>query len=323
MSDKPLVSVLIPAYNHAAFIARTLQAVREQTYPHMELLVHDDGSSDQTRQVLERELPACRAVFQRVEFSSAPNQGSCRTLNLLIGKAKGEYLYLTASDDYPEPSAIEKEVSFLQNHPDYVLAVGDCRFIDQDGRPCGWDKDQNVTRDKNKTAYRTFAEFLSKQKKLNFSSPSFGSYASLYTGNYIPNGYLWRKAAADKIGPFTPQAPLEDFWMMLQLAKIGKMKFLPEVLFSYRQHEHNQIKNKARMDALTHKTRRYEETLLEKLSKQNALPAAVQRVFQEGVLRYKRGIPGLLTFSKYVKFSGERMEIRLFGVKIFTKYKAN
>ena len=74
-------------------------------------------------------------------------------------------------------------------------------------------------------------------------SQKFGTYQSLIRGNYIPNGYLLRKNIIDKIEKCTSDTPLEDWFLMLQFAKVSKIKFIDDILFSYRWHSCNSIKN--------------------------------------------------------------------------------
>ena len=91
-------------------------------------------------------------------------------------------------------------------------------------------------------------------KGFKFTSKLFGTYESIYCNNYIPNGYLIRKSIFEKTGLFTTEAPLEDYYLMLQISKYSKMKYLNEILFSYRMHNTNTIKNNKKMEMITLKT---------------------------------------------------------------------
>ena len=81
-------------------------------------------------------------------------------------------------------------------------------------------------------------------------------------GNYIPNGYLIRKNIFKTIGFFTTKAPLEDYWLMLQISKNGKLKFIDKNLLRYRWHDHNTVKNNKIMQSMTLKTFKYEIELI-------------------------------------------------------------
>ncbi|MDR2407780.1 MAG: glycosyltransferase family 2 protein, partial [Bacteroidales bacterium] len=124
MDQLPLVSVIIPAYNHEKYVQETITSIIEQTYKNIELIIINDGSKDATWQRILEMQDVCKARFTRVDFSTQENSGTCITLNRLIEKTHGEYVYLIASDDKAAPEAIEKEYAFLSKNPDYALAVG-------------------------------------------------------------------------------------------------------------------------------------------------------------------------------------------------------
>ena len=157
--------------------------------------------------------------------------------------------------------------------------------------------------------------------KMNFSSKAFGTYPSLYTGNYIPNGYLIRKSIFEKIGYFTPEAPLEDYWLMLQISKYAKMKYLNNILFSYRWHKTNTIKNTDRMQMFTEKTLEYEEKILSNISKEDVLPGVFDFIKNRHLYK-KVGIPYIFEILSYKKQNKKIRKIRLFNIDII-KFHVN
>lgn len=320
MNNQSLVSVLIPAYNHEKYIQETINSIINQTYQPIELIIVDDGSKDSTWQKIQELKEKCEQHFVRIHFETKQNEGTCQTLNKLISLAKGDFLYLIASDDLAEPKAIAKEIDFLKEHPDYVLVVGDNRFIDQDSQLCGWDEQGNIQYAPSQIKYATFAACLQKNAKLDFTGNNFGTYAQLYLGNHIPNGYLFRKSAMDAAGQFTPQAPLEDYWLMLQLAKQGKMKFLDEILFSYRQHPKNTIKNKEKMYQMDRQIRLYEQNLLKELDKKGTLSQSLQKVLYNGVLIKEKNFLGF-KILKYYQYKKYIYYLTFMGKTIYTYVK--
>ena len=170
-------------------------------------------------------LDKCKERFCNISFETQENQGTCATLNKLLSKAQGEFIYLIASDDIAKPEAIEVELNFLENNPDYGLAVGNSEIIDSTSKVCYWDKKRNIEYSKIKAKYKTFVDYAKATNKY-FNNEKFGTYNTLYMGNYIPNGYLIRKNVLDKIPKFTPEAPLEDWFMMLQLSKYTKFRYI-------------------------------------------------------------------------------------------------
>lgn len=134
LPSSPLVSVLVPCYNHARFIASTLDSVLEDGYSRIELLVLDDGSPDGSLAAIHEwgqrnagRLEAFRAWSQR-------NSGLCATLNRLIDASRGDVLVLLASDDRLVPGAIANWLEALRQNPTWLAVFGEANVIDGGGR---------------------------------------------------------------------------------------------------------------------------------------------------------------------------------------------
>lgn len=314
-----LVSVLIPAYNHENYIQETIESIINQTYPNIELIILDDGSKDKTWEKITELKPKCENRFVKIHFETKQNEGTCITLNKLLKLSSGEFVYIIASDDLAKPQAIEKEVKFLQDNPDYALAVGDNEYVDSMGKQIFRTQKAFTSNIKN-AKYKTVKEFLSSKLKIDFLSDDFGSYKTLYKENYIPNGYLIRKNIFETIGNFTKNAPLEDFWLMLQISKYKKMKYIDEILFSYRIHDTNTIGNSTRMRELTTQTRNYEQKLLEKYLT-NHKNDELLKIYNEGICYYQTGIPNILMLYKYQKINTRTLKVEIFNKTIYSKNK--
>ncbi len=310
---KHLISVIIAAYNHEKYVQETIQSIINQTYQNIELIIIDDGSKDSTWQKILEMKQACENRFERVIFETQENQGACKTLNKLISFMKGEYFFIIASDDAIKSNTIEKEYNFLSNNPDYALCVGNNEIIDSNSNVCYWDKERNIVYDKNKAKYLTFVDFLQHCAKFNFCSEKFGRYDKIYIGNHIPNGFLIRKSIFDKIGFFTPEAPLEDFWLHLQISKYAKMKYLDEILFSYRWHNANTIKQEEKMAQFDFMTREYENKILTNLDFNTVFPI-VKNVYENGVCYKKKGIPFIFEILSYRKGNKKYKKYKLFNI---------
>lgn len=317
--DFSLVSVLIPAYNHENYIQETIESIINQTYPNIELIILDDGSKDKTWEKITELKPKCENRFVKIHFETKQNEGTCITLNKLLKLSSGEFVYIIASDDLAKPQAIEKEVKFLQDNPDYALAVGDNEYVDSMGKQIFRTPKAFTSNIKN-AKYKTVKEFLSSKLKIDFLSDDFGSYKTLYKENYIPNGYLIRKNIFETIGNFTKNAPLEDFWLMLQISKYKKMKYIDEILFSYRIHDTNTIGNSTRMRELTTQTRNYEQKLLEKYLT-NHKNDELLKIYNEGICYYQTGIPNILMLYKYQKINTRTLKVEIFNKTIYSKNK--
>ncbi len=259
----PLISVCIPAYNHERYIRKCLEAVLTQDYPNIELIVIDDGSKDSTWSVLQELRPACEKRCRRVVMLHQENQGTCITLNRLFSLAQGEYIAITASDDAFLPHAFINLSNFLSSHPQTGLVVGKNLIMDENSVRCYWDAQRNNVYDKNQAVYRSFTESLTEHT----NRTQFGTYSELLKANHITNGWMFRKNLLSQIPPFTPKAPMEDWWFMLQISKVARISEIPEETFSYRWHAANTIKQAKKMHQLSLKTLQYEWKCVSKQKK--------------------------------------------------------
>ena len=112
--SNPLVSVVIPAYNAAKYIAETLESVRQQTWPALEAFVIDDGSLDETV-TLARSFES-----EKIRVLEQKNSGACVARNLGLRLSKGKYIQFLDADDVLSPEKIEKQVSVLEQNPGYL-----------------------------------------------------------------------------------------------------------------------------------------------------------------------------------------------------------
>jgi len=260
MTTDELVSVIIPAYNHEQYIREAIQSVIEQSYPHIELVIIDDGSIDNTWQIINEMRGQCEERFVKTIFETQNNQGICLTLNRLIELSSGHYIQFLASDDKLSIISTETLYNFLSVSPEYVLVVGRNEIIDSNSKICYWDNTRNIVYRKDEAKYLSFTDLLDQQ--INLQSSKFGSYENLLKGNHVPNGYLVKRSVFNKIGHYTMQAPLEDYWLMLQLSKIGKLKYVNKTTFYYRWHGKNTAHQTDKMKRMTIKTLQHEMDII-------------------------------------------------------------
>jgi glycosyltransferase involved in cell wall biosynthesis len=134
MVNPPLVSVLIPTYNHAKYVRRCLDSLLEDGWQNLEVLVIDDGSSDDSFNVIQEWRSQHQNAFYRFDLDRQTNRGLAATLNILIGKAMGQYIKILASDDYLIREGIQVGVNYLQKNSDKLAVFGDCLVVDENDR---------------------------------------------------------------------------------------------------------------------------------------------------------------------------------------------
>lgn len=126
-NNTPLVTVLLPAYNAGPYLREAVDSVLAQTFKDFELLVINDGSTDNTAEILASyDDPRMVVVHQQ-------NMGLIKTLNKGLGLAKGKWIARFDADDVCYPERLQLQVDFLQQHPDYVLISSEADYMDEHG----------------------------------------------------------------------------------------------------------------------------------------------------------------------------------------------
>ncbi len=231
----PLVSIVISAYNHETYVNSTLTSIANQSYPNIQLVIIDDGSSDKTADVITEFINDNTSRFINIFYISRPNKGLANTLNECLQHATGEYVYLIASDDIVANNAISILVEAMEENPKLGMACGDASFIDADNK--------TVVRTSAGKNYHTFVHFFTRNRKF-YSIPfnldnDFGTYESLLGGNYIPIGPLIRKSVYTNIGYYDTTLIYEDYDCWLRIAQHYPIKFIDQILANYRTHDTN------------------------------------------------------------------------------------
>ncbi len=215
---EPVVTVIVASYNHAPYIEQCILSVLQQTYPHIELLVVDDGSTDDSVQRIER-----LQEQYGFDFRTQKNKGLTCTLNEAIARAKGSLIAPFGSDDIMCPERIAKQVAYMQDKPEVGICAGNIELIDSGGELFP------EARQRRDTPFR----------RLDFDD------VFMERKPYPPAPtLLFRKEALEKVGGFDPQIRLEDLLIELKITHAGYyIDCLGEVLAQYRKHASNSSKN--------------------------------------------------------------------------------
>jgi glycosyltransferase involved in cell wall biosynthesis len=188
MRAPPLVSIVTPSYNQGRFLRRTIESVLNQSYPHIEYLVVDGGSTDDSVAILE-------SYGDRVWWVSEPDAGQADALNKGFARCRGELRAYLNSDDVLRPGAVDKVVAYFHAHPDWDLLYGRAQTIDEHDRVTG--------------TYRTAPFTLTRLAE---------------DSCICQPAAFWRTALAERLGPFNADLHYcMDYEYWLRAARAGAL----------------------------------------------------------------------------------------------------
>lgn len=203
------VSVVIPVFNAARYLTGAMDSILAQTFRDFEVIAVDDGSTDQSGVILEDY--ALRD--SRVRVIRRPNTGIVGALNDAIAVARGELIARMDADDISLPQRLEKQVAYLENHPDCVALGTDVLYTDPEGAP--------LIRHRPAEDHERIAAQLAEGNG----------------GAMIHPSVIFRRSAVNKAGGYRVRYQwVEDLDMYLRLSEQGRLANLLEVHLQYRQH---------------------------------------------------------------------------------------
>lgn len=207
--QEALVSVIVPTYNRADFIAATLDSIRNQSYSNFEVLIIDDGSTDDTERIVDRFIK----TDSRFKYYKQKNSERAIARKEGLKKAQGEYICFLDSDDLWYSHKLERQINLFEQDPELVCVYSAVNRIDHKGQSL-------------------------KKAPRQHEGYSGNIYHKLLERNFIASpSPLIRKHYLDKIGDQkTELIPYEDWDFWLRLSKLGKFYFIQEALADYRIH---------------------------------------------------------------------------------------
>ena len=231
----PLVTVMIPCYNHEKFIKESIQSVIDQTYSRLELIVIDDGSKDNSIQIIEEMRLACEQRFEHFQFIFRENRGLSRTLNQGLSLARGEYFSIVASDDIMLPEKTAIQVDVFKKDSLITAVFGAHQYID----------DESHVVSVKKAVYREF----------NFQEIFYHQHDIPASSQMIKIDLL------REIGGYNENTKVEDWDLWLRLTEVGaKLVYIPDIIVGYRMHDSNLSKDKSLMfDEVFNIVQRYKD----------------------------------------------------------------
>jgi glycosyltransferase involved in cell wall biosynthesis len=203
---EPLISVILPVYNCPQHIQEAVESVFSQTYDNFELILIDDGSTDDTPLILRQ------FTDQRVQLITQQNQGLAAALNQGIRLSHGRYIARQDADDIALPERFSKQVAFMESHPNCAL-VGTWAEI--------WEGNVRTTRMHRHPADNTALHF-----ELILNNP------------FVHSSVMVRKSALERVGVYstdTARQPPEDYELWSRIAREYEVANIPEMLQIYRE----------------------------------------------------------------------------------------
>lgn len=224
----PRVSVVIPTYNAAPFLALTLDSVLGQTFEDIEVILWDDGSTDASLQVAE----SYAAKDARVKVARGNHGGvsAARNGGFALTAKSSEFVTFFDSDDIWEKDALETLVRALEQHPEAPAVHCLCRCIDPEGVQYPHDDHAEKMRDRA-------AVVGDEVVRIPPTAPT--SFGALLIKNYVttPGTSLVRRSALERVGPYDQTLPVcEDWDLNLRLARLGDFVFIDRILLNWRRH---------------------------------------------------------------------------------------
>lgn len=211
----PLVTIAVSSYNHEKYIQQCLSSLLQQTYPNIELIVFDDGSTDNTPNIIES-IREERSFY----FEKRKNHGLTRTLNDILKIAKGKYFTVLGSDDIAMLDKIEHQVDLMESDESIGICGGNVLLIDQAG---------TITpKQKMHSSHHLNFEDIILNKKAGAAAPTL----------------FFRTDDLRDVGGYNEKVALEDLYIILKVSeKKQNMLFSNRVLAYYRVHPTNTYKN--------------------------------------------------------------------------------
>ncbi len=208
---QPLVTVICICYNHARFVTEALDSVLNQTYPDIELIVIDDGSTDGSGKVIKKWMASHPEATM---ILNGKNLGYCKTFNKAWQISKGTLFVDLSADDVLLPNRIEEGVKTIeQAGEDFGVTFSDAQYIDEQGNPL----------------------WLHSEKYPHSSIPKDDVYKEVIERYFICSPtMMFRKSVLDSLNGYDESLAFEDFDFWIRASRNFKFIYSPEVLVKKR-----------------------------------------------------------------------------------------
>lgn len=247
-SKKPLVSIIVPSYNHQDYIHECIESILNQSYENIELIIIDDGSKDNTYEIICEYEKRIKEKIGQYLIMKKNNEGVSKTINLGIEKSTGEYICIIASDDIMMSDRISIQVEYMIKKNSRV-SCGNSYII----RGCSITNELVIT-DVLKENYYKGSQFYKLIENYFISTPTI----------------MLKKDVIDEFGTFNSKFSIEDWPYYVDIARKCNIDYIDEVLCAYRLHSSNSQTNKMKMFS-------YEKEILKYFFVKYKIPIKIKR----------------------------------------------
>ena len=275
-----LVSIIIPCFNQGHYLPEAIESALSQTYGALEVVVVDDGSSDNTSEITRR--------YPGVLLLRQENRGLAAARNAGLSATHGEYVVFLDADDRLRPEAVTSGLRMLDDNPSSAIACGRFRYIDEQGKPLF-------------VAWRP--------------SPGRSHFGALLHGNFCgaPGALVHRRSVLEEVGRFDETlAAAEDYDLYLRITRSHPLCLHGEVVADYRRHGAAMTRNPIRMLSST--------VSVLKRQRRIARRAGLMQDYRDGLRFWRRyyGEP-LVDWLRAARTRGSTKDLRL-GVRTLVRH---
>lgn len=223
--NTPLLSIIIPSYNHEKYIAEAIRSVLKQTYTNWELIIVDDGSKDNSVTIIKG------FENERIKLIQQENSGAHNAINRGLEASQGEYLAILNSDDYFSPQRFAIMIHYMEEHHEIGFACSYIQVVDDNGKKLGV-----------KEGWKNMEPWLLEHPELSFcGTEDFKTNLLISNFTSTTSNFLFRRNIYEKIGGMKNLRFVHDWDFALRAAAITKCKIFEKPLMNYRIHQTNTI----------------------------------------------------------------------------------
>lgn len=219
--NKQLVTIGIPSYNHAKYIIKCLDSVKDDSYTNKEILIVDDGSSDNSVEIIREWQSKNPSINSRLLIKK--NRGINAAFNDIINNAEGEYICILASDDAFMPDSIKIRLKVFEERPEKLAVIGDAVVINED----------------NKIIMESAIVDLYKGDKSNYTTDDLLLYSVVKQWSVPGPVLMVKKSLYNIIGLYPEKQFAEDINFYMKVIGLKLLAFVDQPVAQYRVHQTN------------------------------------------------------------------------------------